>query len=51
LRLETLNCFSTVIQDTSFFGSESEIEQLLDLQGFLQFASQPEWKRVKLAPQ
>jgi type IV secretory pathway TraG/TraD family ATPase VirD4 len=27
----------------------SEIEQLPDLQGFLKFASQPEWKRVKLA--
>jgi type IV secretory pathway TraG/TraD family ATPase VirD4 len=26
----------------------SEIEQLPDLQGFLKFASQPEWKRVKL---
>ncbi len=28
----------------------SEIEQLPDLQGFLKFASQPEWKRVRLAP-
>ena len=27
----------------------SEIEQLPDLQGFLKFASQPEWKRVKLS--
>jgi type IV secretory pathway TraG/TraD family ATPase VirD4 len=27
----------------------SEIEQLPDLQGFLKFASQPEWKRVRLA--
>ena len=26
----------------------SEIEQLPDLQGFLKFASQPEWKRVRL---
>src|SRR5580692_5285993 len=26
----------------------SEIEQLQDLQGFLKFASQPEWKRVRL---
>jgi hypothetical protein len=28
----------------------SEIEQLPDLEGFLKFASQPEWKRVKLTP-
>jgi type IV secretory pathway TraG/TraD family ATPase VirD4 len=27
----------------------SEIEQLADLSGFLKFASQPEWKRVRLA--
>jgi type IV secretory pathway TraG/TraD family ATPase VirD4 len=27
----------------------SEIEQLPDLQGFLKFASQPEWKRVQLS--
>jgi type IV secretory pathway TraG/TraD family ATPase VirD4 len=27
----------------------SEIEQLPDLQGFLKYASQPEWKRVRLA--
>ena len=27
----------------------SEIEQLPDLKGFLKFASQPEWKRVRLA--
>jgi hypothetical protein len=27
----------------------SEIEQLPDLHGFLKFASQPEWKRVKLS--
>jgi type IV secretory pathway TraG/TraD family ATPase VirD4 len=27
----------------------SEIEQLPDLQGFLKFASQPEWKRIRLA--
>jgi Type IV secretion-system coupling protein DNA-binding domain len=27
----------------------SEIEQLPDLQGFLKFASQPEWKRVNLS--
>jgi hypothetical protein len=27
----------------------SEIEQLSDLQGFLKFASQPEWRRVKLS--
>jgi type IV secretory pathway TraG/TraD family ATPase VirD4 len=27
----------------------SEIEQLPDLQGFLKFASRPEWRRVKLA--
>jgi type IV secretory pathway TraG/TraD family ATPase VirD4 len=27
----------------------SQIEQLPDLQGFLKFASQPEWKRVRLA--
>jgi len=27
----------------------SEIEQLPDLQGYLKFASQPEWKRVRLA--
>lgn len=27
----------------------SEIEQLLDLQGFLKFASSPEWRRVKLS--
>jgi type IV secretory pathway TraG/TraD family ATPase VirD4 len=27
----------------------SEIEQLSDLQGFLKFASQPGWKRVRLA--
>ena len=27
----------------------SEIEQLPDLQGFLKLASQPDWKRVKLA--
>jgi type IV secretory pathway TraG/TraD family ATPase VirD4 len=26
----------------------SEIEQLPDLQGFLKFASQPEWRRVRL---
>lgn len=26
----------------------SEIEQLPDLQGFLKFASQPEWRRVQL---
>jgi type IV secretory pathway TraG/TraD family ATPase VirD4 len=26
----------------------SEIEQLPDLQGYLKFASQPEWKRIKL---
>ena len=26
----------------------SEIEQLPDLQGYLKFASQPEWRRVKL---
>ncbi|MHB8723132.1 MAG: type IV secretion system DNA-binding domain-containing protein [Steroidobacteraceae bacterium] len=26
----------------------SEIEQLPDLQGYLKFASQPEWKRVRL---
>jgi type IV secretory pathway TraG/TraD family ATPase VirD4 len=28
----------------------SEIEQLPDLQGFLKFASQPEWKVVRLTP-
>jgi hypothetical protein len=28
----------------------SEIEQLPDLQGFLKFASQPEWKRIRLSP-
>jgi type IV secretory pathway TraG/TraD family ATPase VirD4 len=27
----------------------SEIEQLPDLKGYLKFASQPEWRRVKLA--
>jgi type IV secretory pathway TraG/TraD family ATPase VirD4 len=27
----------------------SEIEQLPDLQGYLKFASQPGWKRVRLA--
>jgi len=27
----------------------SEIEQLPDLQGYLKFASQPEWRRVKFA--
>jgi hypothetical protein len=27
----------------------SEIEQLPDLQGFLKFASQPQWMRVKLS--
>jgi hypothetical protein len=26
----------------------SEIEQLPDLQGYLKFASTPEWRRVKL---
>jgi hypothetical protein len=26
----------------------SEIEQLPDLQGYLKFASQPEWRRVTL---
>ena len=29
----------------------SEIEQLPDLQGFLKFASQPEWRRVSIAHQ
>lgn len=28
----------------------SEIEQLPDLQGYLKFASQPGWKRVRLSP-
>jgi hypothetical protein len=27
----------------------AQIEQLPDLQGFLKFASQPQWKRVRLA--
>ncbi len=27
----------------------SEIEQLVDLEGFLKFASQPNWRRVKLS--
>ena len=28
----------------------SEIERLPDLEGFLKFASIPDWKRVRLAP-
>ena len=40
------NCGNTQILRCS----ASEIEQLPDLQGFLKFASQLEWRRVKVKP-